>query len=385
MQSAILVSVAAICALIAACGSTQSTGSHSTASSAAAKDVSYAKAQVAKYTSHATSYPSPGPNLDPAKVAALRGKTILFVPLSETIQYYVTEAAAMKQALAPLGIKLTTCDPDFLPSAMASCLGDAKADGASLVVTDFPYAEAATAFKNLEAQHIPVLLGGQASFGQSNTTKISREAPNINYLVGDMAVDYIIANSNGHAHVLFVSQSTVSQSIAEGNSMMAQFKKYCPDCDVFRGAFNTADSSAQLESQVSSDLIAHPGTNWVLTQFDTVLSWTVEGVESAGYLNKVKAVSADGYLSALQLVKSHRFLTADIGYSATYQGWDQVDGALRMLTGQVPSVNTFDPLRVFTASNVGQLSLTAAASSTNLWYGSDSFEKMYYKIWTGKA
>jgi ribose transport system substrate-binding protein len=349
----------------------------------ASSGVAHAQSQLAKYRAAVTSYPAPGPAIPASKIAALKGKTILFVPFSLSISYFTEEAAAMTSALSRIGVTLKTCDPKFLPSAAASCLSQAKADGAVAVVTgSISYNLIPNAYDALASQHIPVLLGGSPpAAGKTNTSSLAfQDSDSTLGVVGALAADSIIANSKGNANVLFVRITDTASITHEGDAMTAEFKAYCPGCKITVDTFNTANI-AQLPSSASAALLRTPDINYVLPQTDADVSGAMAGAQSAGFINKVTAVSTDGTLGALTLIKQGKFVSTDIGYSGVYQGWDQVDAALRMIAGMDVPSNYFDPIRVFDTSNVGPLTLTASESDTNDWYGSDSYQSMFVKLW----
>ena len=107
-----------------------------------------------------------------------------------------------------------------------------------------------------------------------------------------------------------------------------------------------------------------------------------EGIQTANAENKVKVFSANGNLSSLQDIAAGK-LTADVGISSDYFGWQWADGILRMMKGDLPIVlNT--TVRVFDKSDVSGLKLTPAAYATQAWYGSNSFEKGFENAWAGK-
>ena len=85
--------------------SSTASGSASTSSSTSSTTdgVTYATQQVAKYEAAVTSYPAPGPALDAQKVAALKGKTVLFVP-DGLVGPFVLAQQAVQTALSHVGI-----------------------------------------------------------------------------------------------------------------------------------------------------------------------------------------------------------------------------------------------------------------------------------------
>ncbi len=358
---------------------------HASAKSPAA-GVKAAEANIARYTRALARYPSPGPALNAKAVAKLKGKTVLFVPYSTSIQYFTEMASAMQTAFSHVGIKVTTCDAHFVPSAAASCVLSAKAAGASAVVTGaISYNLISTAYQQLKSEGVPVLLAdAPAADGIKNSDKFAfQDSDHTLGQVGTLAADEIIAKSDGKAHVLFIEIMDTASIVHEGQSMLSEFSKNCPDCKVTTLQFNTANL-AQLASAVSSKLIADPSIDYILPQTDADVAEALSGAQSANASSRVQGVSTDGTLGALQDISSHQFLFADVGYSAAYDGWTSADGVLRMLTGAPVPLFPYDPIRVFDASNVKGLQLTTAASNSNIWYGTNAFYHLFWKLWTGK-
>jgi ribose transport system substrate-binding protein len=192
--------------------------------------------------------------------------------------------------------------------------------------------------------------------------------------------DWIIADSNGRAHVLIQeltdSPSTI-QYIQQG--AVPEFTKYCPQCHVTIAKVNIANTPL-IPSQTSSALLSHPDVNYVMPQFDALIQGAQAGVQQSGFTHKVKGGSATGLLFALQLIRSHNFLAADVGQDFPYQGWAIADEIMRMMLKQ-PPVNEHTPQRLFTSANVSSLSLTPAAESSGEWYGSSAYQSMFTQLW----
>jgi len=132
---ATLASVAALCLFLSACSSSGSaaTSSGSTSGSGGTAAGLTTPAGRRSVSRRRHQIPQSGPALDASKIAALKGKTILFVPISLAAGPFQQQLASLKTAFGHLGINVTTCDPKFLPSAAATCLTNAKANGAAAV------------------------------------------------------------------------------------------------------------------------------------------------------------------------------------------------------------------------------------------------------------
>ena len=91
-------------------------------------------------------------------------------------------------------------------------------------------------------------------------------------------------------------------------------------------------------------------------------------------------VSTSAAIAQLQMVQSKQFLTSDDGNDNAYEGWDFADGILRMLTGQPINPEPFDPLRLFTVTNLKGIKLGPTTSINHL-FGSINYEAAFLKTW----
>ena len=365
--------------------STGSTSSSGTSGSGTGSGLAYAQAQVAKYEKAVTSYPSPGPALDAQKVAALKGKTVLFIPLG-LVGPFVSIQQAVQTSLGHLGVTVKTCDPNFLPPQVASCFGQAKTDGASAVITaGIANALAANAYASLVASGIPVLAAAAGAGNPPNTTQLAFQSEvSATELSGTISADQVIADSGGKANVLFVGVTGAPGVEAQGKMTLAELANHCPGCKV-NSVYSTATDTSHVASSVSSSLISNPSTNYLLVQADSDLPAVLPGVQTAGFANKVKIVAGTASPAFLVHVqqKLHNII-GDSGFDAAYLGWDAADGVLRLLTGLSVAATPYFPVRLFTPANLQGMQLSPSMDVSPL-YGPDSFRQQFYDVWAGKS
>ena len=183
-------------------GGTAPSGSSSTpvadASSASTDSgLAHAQAELTKYEATRNTF------AEIAKIANvpnLKGKTVWYIPIGNSVPILSTIGTGMSAALATLGANVHVCDGNFLPTTIASCMNTAANQGADAVVTGFvDYALIPTAFNNLVSHHIPVLVGGEQPSGGRKTDKqlaffdVSAEAQQAFKLMSDA----VVADSKG--------------------------------------------------------------------------------------------------------------------------------------------------------------------------------------------
>ena len=371
--------------LAAACGSggssssSSSGGSSSSSGSGSSSELTAASADISQYTKEVSSYAAQQPL---SGVSGLKGKTVWYIPIGASVPILAAFGTGMQSALAKVGITTHTCDGKFLPTDAAACISQAETDGADGVVTGYiDYASMPTSFNSLVTHHVPVLIAGEAPDGGKTS---SRQLAFYNAigtldLVQRLDMDAVIADSKGQANVLYLGVTDSPQTLDGANYGKAYLTAHCSGCTINEITYNTA-SINKVPSQVSSALISHPDTTYVVDELDAAGQYSVEGIKSAGYTNKVKLAATNGALDSLQRVKSGDIQFVDVGVSPAYVGWQFADGILTMMLGHVPTV-TPGVVRVFNKSTVQGLDLTPPEYTTNAWYGSDAYEQTFLTAW----
>jgi ribose transport system substrate-binding protein len=363
-----------------ASSSVQAPAGTSTQASSGSDPVAAAEANVSKYSATVTSYPEI-PAIS-GGISSLKGKSLWYVPLGGSLPIFQGFGSGIKQAAEAAGMSFHTCDGKLVPTTMVSCLNQAATQGAAGVIGGYiDYSEAPTAYDALISKHIPIVIGGEPpTGGKSNSKQIAfYDASDASKIAAGVALDSVIADSGGKAHILFMGISDTKSTTTEANGAKDYIAKACPDCTFKLVMYNTA-SLSKVPSLASSALISNPDTNYVVVQVDSGEPSTIQGIQSAGFANKVKLVAISGTLQPLQDIKSGGAQLADVGISPVYTGWQWTDALIRMMLGQEPDF-TPSVIRLFTKANVSDLTLTPAAFQTNDWYGPDTYEDTFRKAW----
>ena len=378
------VAVAASCAL-AGCGSSGSAATKATGSSSGAaatggtNNVAYAKAQVAKYEKGL-----PVAAVDKiATMPSLKGKTVWYIPIGNSIPVLAAYGTAIDGALAHLGAHGHVCDGNFLPTAIAQCMGQAVSQGAYAVITAFvDYSLVPTAFTNLVNHHIPVVLAGVASTDgrKSDSSLAFFDTTDELKLLEQIQADAAISDSNGKANVLALNLTDSSSSKEATVAVKKELTAHCPGCKVTTRDMATSKMSV-VPSTVSAALVSNPDIDYVLCPDDTFVPSVISGIQSAGRSGKVKIISNAADLAGLQRIKANNYQIFDVSDSAVYNGWSFTNALVRLLAGESPQSGTAGTTKLFSTSNVGGLSLTPAAYGTDDWFIGSGWQKQFLTAW----
>ena len=328
------------------------------------------KTDLATFSGQVTDLPRVTPV---PKASSLHGKTVWWVPLGSAVDAGI--GPTLKTALDKLGVRLHTCNGNFLPTTVAGCLQQASSQGADAVMTGYvDYKSIPTAFDSLAARGIPVLLAGAvnnsgrkqtAAFAFADTTSILKRAARTQ-------LEAAIVGSGGKGRLLWVGSSDSAQLASITTYARSFVHDHCSGCSFDQFSINSA-SLPKLTSQASAELTSHAGTNYVLTEIDPFTPLVVQAIKTAGLQDKVKVIGT-GPLpdTLLDLQKGDSPLVADTGISNSYETWAFTESLVQMMTGVVPPAQVQTIYRLFDSSNAKGLPATAKAYTTVEWFASKS-------------
>lgn len=353
------------------------------ASYTSATGLAYARAQVTKYSGKVALTAVP-----PIKhMAKLKGKTIWYIPITNSVDSLSGMGKTMTKALAKVGAKVQVCDGGGLPTTVASCLTNASQQGAAAVVTSYiDYEMAPTGFAALAKAGIPVVVGGESPDpGVTPTKKLQFTHGTLQTNLFSQLLAYeTIVQSKGTANVLVIRLTDSPSTTAASNLEIADLKRYCPGCKITSIDTQTPALS-QLPSAVAAALTTNPNINYITVPVDAYLPPVSGALATAGFTGKVKVLAADGGLAGLQDVRSGA-LSADPGNPVEWVGWQYADSVIRILSGDPVPQEPIGPTIVFTKANTRKLALNESNYLTMNWYGvsEKAFEKPFLAAWKVK-
>ena len=377
--------VAGCVAVLAACGG-GTTGGTSTGNTAG---VAHAKANLAKYPNE-VSYPPPGPAFNTSSAA---GKTVEYIGVDMSVPILQTISGQLQEALGHVGAKLFICDGKGNPTEWKRCADQGIARKvAAIIVESFPPELITQSIQAASAAGIPVIDGNNGdptATGNSDSTQpdafLKGESARVAFeysLSGILTADWVIADSNGTAHVLILGTSDVPNTKALINKgMEAEFATYCPGCAVTRKDVPIAQWATGLGPLTQSSLASDPTIKYVMPCFDGMSTFTNPAITQAGKASTVKVATFNADLDPMKNMAAGNLVTVDVGSQNPYEGWAYADQALRLMTGNPPVANEKVPVRVFDRNNVKGLSLTPDAEKSGIWYGPSTYKQMFLGLW----
>jgi ribose transport system substrate-binding protein len=181
--------------------------------------------------------------------------------------------------------------------------------------------------------------------------------------------EHVVAVPGGRQRASVVADSP--SSIAYVQNALPIFKQDCPDCHIV-----VKPITASVTSNVQTDTTAQ----YYYTEFEDSLQDTVSGIQASGKESSVGIAVAGGSVNGLGLLKSGQLVKAVVAVDQAYAGWALTDEILRMGAKSAPVTETF-PSRLFDSQNIGSIQVTSAAQASGAWFGNDSYQAEFAKLW----
>jgi ribose transport system substrate-binding protein len=320
----------------------------------------------------------------PFDVSSVAGKKVWWVTQEAGNPFLATVGANFKKALNAVGVDVVSCDGKSNPVDANNCLRQAVAQKADAVQMDGP--DPSTYVNSLSAAtaaKVPVLAGSGVDASTTLPSGMSGGTSQPFGLTGQLAADWIIADSGGKADVLLITTPDVVGSTTEQKGFEDQIKQYCKSCKVTVKGVTLGNWATDLGPTTSAALVKDPNLGYVFPVFDPMTQFTNPAIQQTGRSSSVKVVTVNGNLGFMQeMVTQGSLVKAMVGLDLDALGYVEADQMLRAMTGNTPVKDSYGPARVFTSDITGTLTLNEGAFNDGSWYaGTGSNADLFKKIW----
>lgn len=356
----------------AGCGSSSDDASAGKDAAASTASTSAATRELAPYLKAPTKIPS-----TQKLTKSPRGKTVAYLECS--VVNCQQHALELKEAFAPLGIRLKTINAGLSPETFTNALAQAeqlKPDG--VIYDAIPASIAQKQIDKLAASGIPVVAM------VSPDLKLGKNIYNIDgaeFFVehGRAIANWVIDDSKGKADVLYLRDTTLAFGTPETSGVMAAFKENCPGCHVDTLQTSAAQAS-QLKGAVSAYIQKHPSVSYVVAQYSALMIG-LPGQLRAASQEKVKLVGLGPTQINAQYLKNGQE-AAELMHSDDALSWQAADTIARALVGDPVSEKE-------TAEAKGTTQLLTPDQVdwdvTKIWPWIPDFKQQYLKLWSAAS
>lgn len=368
--------------VLAACGGDDSSGAAATTTAAAAGGggaaaVAQAKARIDAARAMPT-FTAPGPPIDASGVA---GKKLFYHAITFNVEIVQNLFNGVKEAAEAVGMTATSFDAAGDPSLYVAGFEQAINQGYDCVLLESIQNSlvAEPMRRALEKGIKVVMINEVMETGPGIPQPDARVA--FDYVGGaELNADWIIVDSEGKDInlVVFHAESIRHRDMAA--AVKSRIESSCQgSCKVRLEQVNFADFSTRLPSLTQTLLTSDPTINYMLPVIDGMSLNIVPGIRQAGAADRVKLVSYNGTPSVLEFLERGEVVTSVVGGPHAWQGWLDVDQAIRvLLDAPVTDGEVKPPNRLFDKVNIGELDVKGSEAA---WYNTDAAKSEFRKLW----
>jgi len=192
---------------------------------------------------------------------------------------------------------------------------------------------------------------------------------------GKLMADFVAVNSDCDAKVLFLNVPDYPVLVAEQKAFQAQLTKLCPSAKVDVSNFAATDIGGAIPGAVVSYLQRNPATNWVVPSFDDMHLGVAEAIVEARLGDKVKMISQNGAVHAVDNILNGRVQVASIPQGPGQVGFKVIDALARHFNGDSLDPDTAQLLPIWLQTK------STITDPKQPWAGAPGYQDIFAKLW----
>jgi ABC-type sugar transport system substrate-binding protein len=368
--STLVVVAIAIAFLVAACSSGSSSSSASssggsTSSASAQPGVTWADALVAKYQTRPTQIPVTTPFTKPIP----KGKKVIFISCGAAA--CILESNIIKAATNLLGWQLQTINTDGSVGQFKNAWSQAVTEKpAAVLYTAIDLSVFKTQLAQLKAEGTAVATCC-VTYSAGNGVNAVLDGSGDNNLQGQMQAAWMIQDSNGTGHALFVNLPSydILDQLAQG--FASATAAHCPSCSSHELDIPLSQI-ANKNSTIISYLLAHRTVKYVAVAVDDLAVGLPSALKAAG-LGDVKIIGDGANTTTLGYIQDGQ-IAEDISFPYYEVMWTMVDSVARVIAGE--------PVPTYGSMGYWMMNKSNIPSGDTLFPMVPDYKSQYEKVWS---
>jgi ribose transport system substrate-binding protein len=324
-------------------------------------------------------------------VCKARGKRIFVIP-AVTNPYDIAIQGTMTAIARQYGVKYTNYPNQGQPTQWVAGMNEALSQKPDLIIlnTALDPRKIEPQLRQAKTGGIPVMAThffNDASLGtpcnapmalcRAGLTSVVNAPFN---LAAKTEADWIIADSRGNAHVMVLTSNDAAPSLGMVHAITREFQTRCGTCKFTVVNVPIPDWQTKIQGETQTALGRDSQLDYILPLYDSMSTFVVPGIRTAGRTGQVKIVSFNGTPFALKMLEKGNAIAMDVGEPLSWLGYAFMDQAFRILAGVKPVVSEHTPIRVFDSTNIKQ---TGTPPSSAKGYG-NAYIRGYHELWHSK-
>jgi ABC-type sugar transport system substrate-binding protein len=251
----------------------------------------------------------------------------------------------------------------------------------AIAITGIPSAAVKSQLAAAAQAHIPVV-----SCGAPEQPSPTTYAAQCGTTTGPDGVDlgkWAINDAGGNAHIVSVTIPSYPSLKTTTDGTAQAVKRYCPTCttDILNVTVDDL-GTGQVASKLVAYLQSHPDVNYVVFTFADLEAGVAQALKAAGLAGKVKLIgngAGPGQFHAI--ISGGSGDAAWQAYPAVLAGWEMVDAAARLVSGdKLPDgyQKQLDHLPTYVVDSPAAAKALAPSFD---WPGPADYQAQFKKLW----
>jgi ribose transport system substrate-binding protein len=199
---------------------------------------------------------------------------------------------------------------------------------------------------------------------------------------GSLMANWIIANSDGKANVVYVDISLYPSLVGQGQGAQAEFSKLCPGCSFATLPVSVTQLGAgQVPAAIVSYLQAHSNVNYLYLSFQDLDAGVYSALKTAGLTSRVKIVGTEAQATQLHEIVSGEETMWSV-LPEPYVMWEVVDWMARLSEGVLtPASLAADDSGVAFIVDTPSAAQKQLSENGGNWPGPQKYESEFETLW----
>jgi ABC-type sugar transport system substrate-binding protein len=200
--------------------------------------------------------------------------------------------------------------------------------------------------------------------------------------IGSLMADWLIANSDGKANVVYVDIPLYPSLVGQGQGAATEFGKLCPGCTFATLPVSVTQLGAgQVPSAIVSYLQAHPSVNYLYLSFQDLDAGVYAALHTAGLTSRVKIVGTEAQATQLhEMVNGQETMWSIL--PEPYVMWEVVDWMARQSEGVLtPAALAADDTGVAFIVDTPKAAQAQLAANGGNWPGPVNYQSEFERLW----
>jgi ribose transport system substrate-binding protein len=307
-----------------------------------------------------------------APVTPKAGSTIFHVACDLSLEGCANQAKGLKSAVEAIGFKYEQCNGGSTPDTISSCFKNAVNANPSVIIPNGIGIEGAgEGFAAAKKAGIPIvgMFTGDPNGAEGVATEVAGETcPE----EGKAAANWVIADSEGKANVVFVGTQTYTCNKQRQEGFIDQMKT-CSECKASTLTFSIATMGSSLPQQLQAELQSNSEVEYMVGTFDAVSLAAAEAIRQAGKTEDIQVGGFDANGPNLEMIRNEEIQKFDVTSGTTEPGWVAADAAARVINGEELEPSTPVTTVMVTSGNIEQIG--------EAYLGAEGFEEQFETLW----